>query len=252
VTVQVPYCGTAPLPGMLLARFNLDPVLIVFLLVLCACQMWVIQRRALGVRQRQAWALGGWLIAASALISPLCALSVALFSARIAQHMILILVAAPLIALGLPPARPSKYPWRLWGSAAAFFLALWYWHMPIPYDATFASVPIYWAMHITLFGSSILLWQALLDHPSRWTGQVLAAGLLTFVHMGLLGAVLTFADRPLFLWHLTTTYAWGLSPLQDQQLGGALMWVPGIALFLWGSLRSLSRLWMSLERARPA
>jgi putative membrane protein len=47
-----------------------------------------------------------------------------------------------------------------------------------------------------------------------------------------LGAVLTFADRPLFPWHLTTTQAWGLSPLQDQQLGGSLMRVPGIAFFL--------------------
>ena len=107
-------------------------------------------------------------------------------------------------------------------------------------------------MHVTLFGSAILLWRELLDHPPHRTGQVLTAGTLTFLHMGLLGAVLTFADRPLFRWHLITTQAWGLSPLQDQQLGGALMWVPGIALFLWSVLRSLGRLWGSLERARPA
>jgi len=252
VTVQVPYCGTAPLPGTLLGRFNLDPVLIAALVLLCAWQLWVIQRRAGGMRQHRMFALGGWLVAAGAFLSPLCALSVALFSARIAQHMILILVAAPLIAMGLPPASPTMRPWRLWVSATAVFFALWYWHMPIPYDATFSSVPIYWAMHITLFGSSILLWRSLLDHPSHWTGQVLTAGSLTFLHMGLLGAVLTFAGRPLFLWHLTTTQVWGLTPLQDQQLGGSLMWVPGIAFFLWSTLLSLSRLWRSLERARPA
>ena len=57
------------------------------------------------------------------------------------------------------------------------------------------------------------------------------AGTLTFVHMGLLGAVLTLADRPLFTRHLVSSYSWGLSPLQDQQLGGSLMWVPGIGLF---------------------
>jgi putative membrane protein len=251
VTVQVPYCGIAPLPGALLFRFNLDPVLIASLILLCACQLWVIQRRAVTVRQNRTWALAGWLIAAGAFVSPLCALSVALFSARIAQHMILILVAAPLIAMGLPPRRRTRTPWRLWVSGAVFFVALWFWHMPIPYDATFASSAIYWGMHITLFGSSILLWHALLDHPSRWTAQVLTAGMLTFMHMGLLGAVLTFADRPLFIWHLTTTQAWGLSPLQDQQLGGSLMWVPGIAFFLWSTLRSLSRLWKSLERVPP-
>lgn len=250
--VQVPYCGTAPLPGTLLVRFNLDPVLIASLVLLCAWQLWMIQRRGALVRQNQILALAGWLVAAGALVSPLCALSVALFSARIAQHMILILVAAPLIALGLPPMRPARAPWRLWWSAAAVFFALWFWHMPVPYDATFTSALIYWGMHITLFGSSILLWHALLDYPSRWTGQVLMAGTLTFLHMGLLGAVLTFADRPLFLWHLTTTAAWGLSPLQDQQLGGSLMWVPGIAFFLWSTLRSLTRLWRSLEGAPPA
>jgi putative membrane protein len=75
---------------------------------------------------------------------------------------------------------------------------------------------------------------------------------VTFLQMGLLGAVLTLASRPLFQWHFLTTQAWGLSPLQDQQLGGALMWVPGIALFLWSALRSLGRLWGSLERAHPA
>ena len=198
------------------------------------------------------FALGGWLVAASAFLSPLCALSVALFSARIGQHMILILVAAPLIAMGLPPERPTKRPWRLWVSATALFLALWFWHMPIPYDATFTSVPIYWSMHITLFGSSIFLWRSLLEHPSHSTGQVLTAGSLTFLHMGLLGAVLTFAGRPLFLWHMTTTQVWGHTPLQDQQLGGSLMWVPGIAFFLWSTLLPLSRLWRALERARPA
>ena len=124
--------------------------------------------------------------------------------------------------------------------------------MPIPYDLTFASTDLYWTMHITLFGSAVLLWRELLDHPPQWTGQVLAAGALTFVHMGLLGAVLTLADRPLFTRHLVSTYAWGLSPLQDQQLGGSLMWVPGIGFFMWTALRSLSRLWKSLERVRPA
>jgi putative membrane protein len=65
--------------------------------------------------------------------------------------------------------------------------------------------------------------------------------------MGFLGAILTLAGRPLFFWHLTTTAVWGLSPLQDQQLGGTLMWVPGILLFLCVAIRSLERLWSALE-----
>jgi putative membrane protein len=253
VTVQLPYCGSAPLPGDLLARFNLDPVLIALLMLLGAWQLVAIHRSGGGgAPRRRAFSCAGWLIATAAFISPLCALSVALFSARILQHMILLLVAAPMIAMGLPPSAPAPRPWRLWATTTVFFLALWFWHMPIPYDETFASTGVYWAMHVTLFGSAILLWRELLDHPPQWTGQVLAAGAWTFLHMGLLGAVLTLADRPLFVRHLLSTEVWGLSPLQDQQLGGSLMWVPGIGFFFWTALRSLSQLWKSLERTRPA
>jgi putative membrane protein len=253
VVQQLPYCGSAPLPGELLSRFNPDPVLIAFLIAACALQLLMLQRRGgSDVRRRQGFSLAGWLVAAAALLSPLCALSVALFSARVGQHMVLILVAAPLIAMGLPRAPAWHHGARLWVSSGVFFAALWYWHMPVPYDATFRSTWIYWAMHLTLFGSGIFLWRELLDHPARQTAQVLAAGTLTFMQMGLLGAVLTLAERSMFQWHLITTQVWGLTPLQDQQLGGAIMWVPGIVLFLCIAVRSLGHLWQSIERARPA
>ena len=125
--------------------------------------------------------------------------------------------------------------------------ALWGWHMPTPYDATFTSAVVYWTMHIILFGSGIVLWRELLHHPAWRIAPVLTVGLLTSMQMGLLGAVLTLARRPLFFPHLTTTQIWGLTPLQDQQLGGILMWVPGILLFLWAAIRSLRRLWDALE-----
>ena len=250
---QVPYCGAAPLPSELLTRFNLDPILILALCALCTCQLLVLRnRRGERAHQYRLCAISGWLVASAALLSPLCALSVALFSARVGQHMVLILLAAPLIAIGLPRTELAGRSWPLWASTAIFFLTLWFWHMPIPYDATFTSVSLYWTMHITLFGSGILLWRKLLYHSPRQTAQVLAAGTLTFVQMGLLGVVLTFAQRPLFQWHLLTTAAWGLTPLQDQQLGGTLMWVPGIVLFLWTAIRSIDRMWKSMERERPA
>lgn len=240
--VPLPYCGLPPSPGSLLGRFNLDPVLIAVLSVLTVVHV-------LSVRdtRSRAYAVSGWVAASAAFISPLCALSVSLFSARIAQHMILLLVAAPLIALGWPKWNAGAR--TLWATSVAFMVALWVWHMPTPYDATFASTPLYWAMHISLFGSGILLWRELVYHPARRVGLVLLAGLLTSTHMGLLGAVLTLARHPLFFPHLTTTQVWGLTPLQDQQLGGTLMWVPGIALFLWVSIRSLRRLWSTLDTA---
>ena len=58
------------------------------------------------------------------------------------------------------------------------------------------------------------------------------AGLVFHVQMGLLGALITLAPRALYAPHALTTVAWGLSPLQDQQLGGAIMWIPGCIVFL--------------------
>jgi len=237
----LPYCGAPPDPGELLSRFNLDPVLMVILAALAVAQLLNTNSR----RLRSSVACG-WVAVCAALLSPLCALSVSLFSARVGQHMILVLVAAPLLALGLRPSG-DRSGLGLWASCLAFFIALWTWHMPVPYDATFTSTPLYWTMHVTLFGSALLLWRELLHHSIRRTVDALIVSMLTCVQMGLLGAVLALSTHPLFLPHILTTAAWGLAPLQDQQLGGTLMWVPGILLFLWVAVRSLRRLWSTLE-----
>jgi putative membrane protein len=239
VNVVLPYCGAPPSPGDLLSRFNLDPVLIGSLVALALSQL-ILSKTA----RSRVCAACGWGTAAAALITPLCALSVALFSARVAQHMVLVLIAAPLIAVDLPAPRRG---WGLWVWGLAFFVALWVWHIPVPYEATFTSWVVYWTMHTTLFASAVLLWRELLHHPPERTTDALVVGILTSVQMGLLGAVLTLSNHPLFSRHLLSTATWGLSPLQDQQLGGALMWVPGIALFLWVALRSLRRMWRALE-----
>jgi putative membrane protein len=245
---ELPYCGTAPLPGELMMRFNTDPVLIAALVALACIHLWAARRLPAG---RLLSALTGWIVAAAAFLSPLCALSVALFAARVGQHMILVLIAAPLIAAGLP-SRPAQSKWPLWTGALAFFVALWFWHMPLPYDATFHYVGVYWCMHLSLFGSAIWFWYALIHQPRSHAVDAFAAGTLTSIQMGLLGAFLSLADHALFRWHLNTTWVWHLTPLEDQQLGGVLMWVPGIAIFLWVALRSLARLWATLEAVRTA
>lgn len=226
---QLPYCGAAPNPAELLGRFNLDPILIMALILIACAHIRSV--RAAADKSRVA---AGWFVAAAAFISPLCALSVSLFSARIAQHMILILLAAPLIASA--PITGLRRAIPLWVAVVIFFLSLWLWHMPLPYDATFRSTGLYWLMHVSVFGSAILLWHELLHHRHDRLVAVLCAGAITSIQMGLLGAILAFAAHPLFLAHLTTTVVWGLTPLRDQQLGGVFMWVPGIAAFLWTAL----------------
>ena len=170
-----------------------------------------------------------------------------LFSARIAQHMMLTTVAAPLIALGRPGVIPKIVLQWLWPqpvqrsfrspadrpllAASVFAAALWAWHAPGPYTATFGSSAVYWLMHLTLFGSAFWLWLALLDGAEEHLAGFALAGFLTSAQMGLLSAIITFAGRPLYAPHLLTAAAWGLSPLQDQALGGVLMWVPAGVIF---------------------
>jgi putative membrane protein len=249
MATPLPYCGSPPFPGELLVRFNWDPLLICSLALALGVHLVIVRRRPPG---RRASAIAGWLLAAIAFISPLCALSVALFSARVTQHMVIVLLAAPLIAWALPERRVATGALPAWLSAVAFFVALWFWHMPRPYDMTFESTAIYWCMHLSLLGTAIWLWCELLHHGRGGTSRAIAIGALSSMQMGFLGALLTLADRPLYFWHLTTTMRWGLTALEDQQLGGVIMWVPGIALFLWAAIRSLSRLLSSSEGVRAA
>lgn len=221
----IPYCGTPPVPGG--AAWNLDPVLIALLLAAGGLAMW--RPRGIGAARRSATALG-WAVLAAALISPLCNLSVALFSARVGQHLLLMLAAAPLIAFGVFAGR-RRAP-KLTAPSFAFALLLWAWHLPGPYGATFRSDTAYWAMHATLFGAALWLWAALLTGATRRPDAAALSALATAVQMGLLGALLTLAPRPLFAVHAPgITAPWGLTPLEDQQLGGLLMWVPGGLIF---------------------
>jgi len=188
------------------------------------------------IRSVRPLAVLGWAVVAVALMSPLCALSVSLFSARVAQHTVLMLLAAPLIAIALP-GKGRELPLKTCG--LFFMTMLWFWHMPVPYAATFSSTGVYWCMHITLFAAATLLWHALLHHHPGRTITAFVVATFTSMQMGILGALLAFADRPLFSAHILTAPAWGLTPLQDQQLGGLILWVPGMLVFLWISLRSL-------------
>jgi putative membrane protein len=255
----IPYCGIAPIPSEIWSRWNLDPVLIGAVVLAAALYFGGSRTEALvgeGTGGERVSFAGGLAIATLALISPLCPLSVALFAARISQHMVLALLAAPLIALGHPvrtigslfrdPAREPRSPAIERGSmrllaSAAFACALWIWHTRAPYDATFASTPLYWTMHVTLFFSAIWLWSSLIDCPYDEQLSSMAVGLFASMQMGLLGALLALAPHPIFAAHLLTAGRWNLTPLQDQQLGGAIMWVPGCGVFLGVAMLGLYR-----------
>ena len=238
-----PYCGPAPTPDELFARWNLDPALLVAL----ATAAFLLWRATSSDAQRR------YLAAALALVlllfvSPLCALSSALFSARATHHVLLTAVVAPLIVLVLPN-RLSGLPGSVafWTGASA--VTFWLWHAPVLYAAALSSNVLYWAMQLSLIATAMGFWAAL---RRSTTPAAIAALLAATVQMGLLGALLTFAATPIYTPHILTTAAWGLSALEDQQLAGLIMWVPAAGLYL-GAAVAIAHRWLAHEeRGFPA
>jgi putative membrane protein len=230
----IAYCGPAAVPEDFWLRWNGDPLLLAALAGLAF---------AVG-RGHSANARAGWGAIALMLlvfVSPLCALASALFSARVFHHVLLVAAVAPLLALAFPLRRLGSPSLAILVAVNA--IILWLWHAPAPYEWGLASVPTYWLMQGSLLVSAWLMWRAILA-PTAEPGPALLALAATIGQMGLLGALIVFAPRPVYLVHLASTAPWGLSPLTDQQLAGLLMWVPamlpylGVGLWLaWSNLR---------------
>ena len=226
-TDWIPYCGAGATPVDLAERWNLDPVL---LLVMGAAfgVLW------LRTRGRRPWLIAAFAILAISFVSPLCALSSALFGARTVHHLLLVAGEAPLLAMALRP--PVK---GLAAATAIQTMIFWCWHSPSAYGAALSSDAGYWVMQLSLLGTATWFWSAV--RTATAPGAV--AGLLvTTVQMGLLGALIAFAGQPLYAPHLMTTAAWGLTPLEDQQIAGLLMWAPALGLYLTAALWRVGRL----------
>ncbi len=212
----------------------------------------------------------GWIALVIALVSPLDAMANQLFSAHMVQHEVLMLVAAPLIVLGkplavftwgLPAAWRSKVArpfqareWEVfWGGLTAPLTAwsvhaivLWVWHAPFLFQASVRNEVVHIFQHSSFFVSALLFWWALLKSRTNSTGALYL--LTTMIHTGLLGALLTFAPVVLYPIYLASAPDWGLSALEDQQLGGLVMWVPTGFILLYAGLAFV---WRSTEPSRP-
>ena len=202
----------------------------------------------------------GWCALVVALVSPLHALGAVLFSAHMVQHAVLMLVAAPLLVLGRPlpfflwalplpwrrqlgkGSKSMRGGWRMlthplvvWALHA---VALWVWHVPRLFQATLTSDLAHTWQHVSFFGTALCFWWALLSRHQELQGYGVAvlAVFTTALHSSLLGALLTLARTPWYPAYAHTTAAWGLTSLEDQQLGGLIMWIPAGGLYLLAAL----------------
>jgi putative membrane protein len=222
----LPYCGEALVPGEW--RWNPDPVL---LAVLATLTVFIVLR---GRGWERRLGLAGVCVLVLIFVSPLCALSSALFAARTVHHVLLVAVAAPLFAWAVP-RHPMGAVARATVVQAAVF---WAWHAPAAYGWALSNDAAYWLMQVSLLTASVWFWMAI----RRASAPAAVAGLLAaMVAMGLLGALLTFASQPVYAPHFATTLAWGFTALEDQQLAGLIMWAPAAAVYLAAALLVLGR-----------
>ncbi|MBV9761957.1 MAG: cytochrome c oxidase assembly protein [Acidobacteriaceae bacterium] len=232
-------------------------------------------------RSQRACFWAGWLSLVAALVSPLHPLGEQLFSAHMVQHEILMLISAPLLVVSRPLiaflwAMPFEWRrklgrWRktalvrgswLWFTAplTAWWIhaiAIWAWHAPPLMEAALKSDLVHSAQHLSFYLSAMLFWWALFyAHGRRAYGSGVLYIFTTAAHTGILGALLTFAPHLWYPSYAHTTQAWGLTPLEDQQIGGLIMWVPASVVYLIAGLY-LFAAWMKesdlvLERADRA
>ncbi|MEV0393545.1 cytochrome c oxidase assembly protein [Polymorphospora rubra] len=187
------------------------------------------------------------------------------------QHMVLLLVAGPLLAAGgagLPlslatPLRPRRRLAR-WRAAptvrwlrrpvvyaslagAAQLLVLWVWHLPVPYVAALDHPVLHGVEHLCFVVAAWLLWTPVVGAPRHRPPAPVGALLLvtTMLPATALGAVLTFAPRPVY-----PAAVYGSDPLADQQLAGLLMWLPMDAVLLVAALAGLLR-WLARPDGDP-
>jgi PQQ-dependent catabolism-associated beta-propeller protein len=225
--------------------------------------------------RRGALFAGGWLVIAASLLSPLHELGGRSFTAHMIEHELLMLVAAPLIAF----ARPlGVFTWALprtarhtlgglghqnwfasiWRSVSTPLSAsliqaamLWLWHAPIFFDAALRSELWHAAQHVSLVFSALLFWWSIntASGVERKHGMAGFYLFFTSVHSALLGALMTFAESPWYSQYVRMGMSGtaGLTPLEDQQMAGLIMWVPGGAVHALAALVYLSR-WFRMPR----
>jgi putative membrane protein len=262
------------------ASWSFEPLTIALLLIsalLYALGSGRLQRRGHPVEARRIIAFyAGVGVLVAALLSPLHALTELLLSAHMVQHLLLILLAAPLLVygaallpllLGLPPRlrRAAHRTRRLIAPGLPILLnplvvgglhalAMWAWHLPSLYRLGLQNALVHAVQHSTFLATALLFWALVIPtgrRSRRMYGAVILLVFATMLQSSALGALLTFATRPLYSVHVVGAEALGISPLVDQELAGLIMWVPAGAVYVL-TMAVLFGAWLTYSDGRSA
>ncbi|MGE5738062.1 MAG: cytochrome c oxidase assembly protein [Betaproteobacteria bacterium] len=227
-------------------------------------RLWRAAAPGRGVRIREVGCFAaGWGVVAIALLGPIETWASRSFAAHMAQHELLMLAAAPVLVLGRPLAvwtwaLPRKarnrarrivatHAWRrVWraatrplGATLLQAIALLAWHVPAAFDRAAAHAGLHALQHATFLATALCFWWALRVPAQRAAGGG-AVGIvclfLTMMATGALGALLTFAPVAWYHAYAGSALPWAASALEDQQVGGLVMWIPGGTVYVVGAL----------------
>lgn len=219
----------------------------------------------------------GWLTLFVALVSPVHKLGSMLFWVHMTQHELLMIIAAPLLVLARPvvyflwavpmswrerlgalsKTRAFATTWRtLTGALFVWLLhaaTIWSWHIPALYDASVDNEFIHGLQHTMFLVTALLFWWTLVHGRYGRMGYGIAVIYVftTAVHTSILGALMTFAQNVWYPIYDGRTAAWNMTALQDQQLGGLIMWVPAGVVFIVLGLAMLAA-WIGESERRVA
>ena len=228
---------------------------------------------------RTALFLLGLLSLLLALASGLDVLAAQSFSIHMVQHMLLTVVAAPLLMVGAPvrpllrglPAvvrgrvvRPlarwhalrtlARFVRHPLVAGALYVGGLYAWHLPALYDAALADDRVHVAEHAWFFSTALIFWSVVID-PEPFRGTLRYAARLPYLLVAgaaqntILGGLLSFSTRLLYASYAHAPEPWGLDRVTDQRIGGAVMWVAGDLVFLAAASVSFF-LWLAEEEAQ--
>lgn len=214
---------------------------------------------------------GGWLSLAGSLVSPLHSLGEQLFTFHMIEHEIIMAVSAPLLVLANPvgallwslphrlrlwigramrrDAVAACWRWATEGSHATVIhgVAIWAWHWPVLFDAAVSNIAVHRLQHLSFFLSAVLFWWSVFRRSEA--GAAAWHVFITMMHTSILGALMALAPRVLYGVQTANSMAWGLTPLEDQQLAGLIMWVPAGTIYA-GAVLALVAIWIRQSGTR--